>query len=106
MRSDPTKFERQAVEEAARRASQAAESRAHSVADLPEEELGPDNGVMYARETALIASSPAAIDRYRMLTERILNKVVHVLFTLEDQKSEIVRLRENTRQVLARLGAA
>lgn len=105
MRSDPTKYERLAVEEDARRAS-LEECGGRSVDDLPEEELGPDNGVMYARETAVIASSPAAIDRYRMLTERILNKVVHVLFTLDDQKSEIARLRENTRQILARLGTA
>lgn len=64
--------------------------------------------MLAARETAALpwgydAAEPSA---YPRLVERLLSRVWHVLYTLGEQKAEIVRLRENTRQMLARLGAA
>jgi hypothetical protein len=102
MRSDDTKFERLAVEQDARRASEGAEPPAQPSSGWVKSD--PGYGLLRAREAAVI-DSPAVVDRYRVGVDRLLNKLVHVLFTLDEQRSEIVRLRENTRQVLARLSA-
>ncbi len=108
MRSDQPKFsyEEAALREDARRAAGDAESRApRSVSELPDEVPMPRNGVLRARETALIAMSPEVVDRHRRGVEHILDKILLVLFAMGEQKHEIRRLREDTRQVLARLGA-
>ncbi|MBW3569635.1 MAG: hypothetical protein KY467_00890 [Gemmatimonadetes bacterium] len=44
-------------------------------------------------------------DGYPTLVDRLLGRLRHALYTLDEQRDEIVRLRENTRQVLARLSA-
>jgi hypothetical protein len=66
----------------------------------------PDYGVSYVRDSAAIpmACDPSAADRG--MVERLLVKLRHVLYSLDEQQQEIARLRENTRQVLARLSAA
>jgi hypothetical protein len=102
MRSDDTKFERLAVEQDVRRAGEGAEPPAQPSSGWVKSD--PGYGLLQAREAAVL-ESPAAVDRYRVGVDRLLNKLVHVLFTLDEQRGEIARLRENTRQVLARLGA-
>lgn len=102
MGSDDTKFERLAVEQDARRAGEGAEPPAPPAHGWVKAD--PGYGLLRAREAAVL-DSPAVVDRYRVGVDRMLNKLVHVLFTLDEQRSEIVRLRENTRQVLARLSA-
>ena len=63
---------------------------------------------MAARETAALpwGYDPAHASDYPRLVERLLSRVWHVLYTLGEQKPEIVRLRVDTRQALARLSAA
>lgn len=58
------------------------------------------------RETAALPWGYDAGTDYSTMVERLISRVWHVLYTLGEQKHEIVRLRENTRQVLARLGTA
>ncbi|HEU4885960.1 MAG TPA: hypothetical protein VFT45_27225 [Longimicrobium sp.] len=43
---------------------------------------------------------------YSAGVQHLLSRVWHVMYTLGDQQLEIVRLRENTRQMLARLVTA
>jgi hypothetical protein len=67
----------------------------------------PLPGMMAARETAALpwGYDPAQGSDYSTMVERLLSRVWHVLYTLGEQMPEIVRLRENTRQILARLSA-
>ncbi|HYR11028.1 MAG TPA: hypothetical protein VEQ60_24825 [Longimicrobium sp.] len=69
----------------------------------------PLPGTLVARETAALSwglEAAAAPSEYPSLVERLLSRIWHVMYTLGEQKQEIVRLRENTRQVLARLVTA
>lgn len=67
----------------------------------------PLPGTLVAREAAAypLGAGAAQGDGYASLVERLLSRVWHTLYTLGEQRQEIVRLRENTRQVLARLSA-
>lgn len=60
-----------------------------------------------ARETAALpwGYDPAQGTDYSTMVERLLSRVWHVLYTIGEQKPEIVRLRENTRQMLVRMSA-
>lgn len=63
--------------------------------------------MLAARETAALpwGYDPARGSDYSTMVERLLSRVWHVLYTVGEQKPEIVRLRENTRQMLARMVA-
>lgn len=63
--------------------------------------------MLAARETAALpwGYDPAQGSDFSTMVERLLSRVWHVLYTLGEQRAEIVRLRENTRQMLARLSA-
>jgi hypothetical protein len=63
--------------------------------------------MLAARETAALpwGYDPARGTDYSTMAERLLSRVWHVLYTIGEQKPEIVRLRENTRQMLVRLSA-
>lgn len=64
--------------------------------------------MLAARETAALpwGYDPAHVTDHSTMVERLLSRVWHVLYTLGEQRQEIVRLRENTRQMLVRLGTA
>lgn len=64
--------------------------------------------MLAARETAALpwGYDPAHGSDYSTMVERLLSRVWHVLYAIGEQKPEIVRLRENTRQMLARMSAA
>jgi hypothetical protein len=66
----------------------------------------PDYGAMIVRDSAAISLSREGLAADRGMVERLLVRLRHVLYGLDEQQHEIVRLRENTRQVLARLSAA
>jgi hypothetical protein len=59
------------------------------------------------RETAALpwGYDAAQGSDYSTMVERLLSRVWHMLYAIGEQKPEIVRLRENTRQMLARLSA-
>jgi hypothetical protein len=62
--------------------------------------------VSMVRETAALPWGYEAGTDYSTMVERLISRVWYVLYTLGEQKQEIVRLRGDTRQVLARLGTA
>lgn len=68
----------------------------------------PLPGMMVARETAVLpwGYEGAHENAYPTMVERMFSRVWAVLYTVGEQQQEIVRLRENTRQMLARLGTA
>lgn len=101
---DELSFEEMAVERdrALERERAAAEG-----GEPPPFQYGPPTPIpmLAARETAAAyGCEPTVADR--TMAERLLMKVRHVLYTMDEQQSEIARLRENTRQVLARLSTA
>lgn len=110
-REGPT-FEEMAIER-----DRELERRAAEAADPPPfqyEVPAPLPGAMVARESAAAYGDyfaephPASVvaSDARLMIERLLVRVRHVLYSLDVQQQEIVRLRENTRGVLARLSAA
>ncbi|HEX6370984.1 MAG TPA: hypothetical protein VF006_18840 [Longimicrobium sp.] len=107
MRShEPLTFEEMAIErdrelERQRAAAEGGESPSEHRYDFGK----PMPGMLMARETAALPWGYEAGTDYSTMVERLLSRVWHVLYTLGEQKPEIVRLRENTRQMLARLGA-
>ena len=66
----------------------------------------PGYGMLVARESASVsvALDAAPAERYPPLVDRIISRLQHLLYALDDQRAEIGRLRENTRTVLARMG--
>lgn len=108
MRShEPLTFEEMAIErdrelERQRAAAEGGEGPAEHRYDFST----PMPGTSMVRETAALPWGYEAGTDYSTMVERLINRVWHVLYTLGEQKQEIVRLRENTRQVLARLGTA
>jgi hypothetical protein len=73
-----------------------------------EEPLDRPRPTFMACETAALPwgfSAERGAD-YSSGVEHLLSRVWHIMYTLGDQQLEIVRLRENTRQMLARLATA
>lgn len=67
----------------------------------------PDYGVMRVSEPAAVAWGTSAVAKeYAPLVERMLSRIWHSLYAMDEQRHEIVRLRESTRGVLARLARA
>lgn len=68
----------------------------------------PGYGVLMARETPALSWGLDTVggDVSPVLVERDLNSLKHVFCTLGEQRREIARLREDTRQVLAGLSPA
>jgi hypothetical protein len=68
----------------------------------------PLPGMTMARETAVLpwGFNGERGEDYSTGVQHLLSRVWHVMYTLGDQQLEIVRLRENTRQALARLVTA
>jgi hypothetical protein len=99
-------FEEMAIE----RDRELERQRAAAEGDAPSEHRydfsTPMPGASMVRETAALPWGYDAGTDYSTLVDRLLSRAWHVLYTLGEQKQEIVRLRENTRQVLARLGTA
>jgi hypothetical protein len=63
---------------------------------------------MAVRETAVLPWGVEAErgDDYSTAVERLLSRVWFAIYSIGEQRQEIVRLRENTRQVLTRLATA
>ena len=63
---------------------------------------------MAARETAVLPWGFEAerSGDYSTGVERLLSRVWFAIYNIGEQRQEIVRLRENTRQMLARMGTA
>ena len=110
-RERPT-FEEMAIErdrELGRRAAESAQPP-----PVPYDASTPLSEMMVARESAAAYGDyfaephPASVvaSDARLMIERLLVRVRHVLYSLDVQQQEIVRLRENTRGVLVRLSAA
>lgn len=72
------------------------------------DQAGPEPERMRVREAAVLTPRGAAIDpaRYPELVQRTLGHVDNVLDRLEADRLEIVRLRSESREALARLKAA
>lgn len=73
-----------------------------------DEFMVPPPGGFVAREAAAIPMGWDATyeDGYPTLVERLLGQMRHMLYSLDEQQHDIVRLRESTRHVLARLSPA
>jgi hypothetical protein len=95
-------------EEAANRGAEAERSAAESVNppgtyDLSRRVSRP----LVAREAAALPLNLDAThsDGYSALVDRVIGQLRHLLYSLDEQRQDIVRFRDTTRTALARLGA-
>lgn len=107
-RGEPMSFEDMAIERDRELERQRAAAEGESPYEHRYDLSRPVSAGMVARETAALpwGFEAAPGGDYSIMVERLLGRVWSVMYTLGEQKQEIVRLRENTRQVLARLVTA
>lgn len=93
-----------------RRKRKSSEEKAVERDSLPEFSYDlsePGYGALVAREAAALPLSRSAShgEDYRALVDRVVGELRHLLFSLDEQQHDIVRLRNDTRAVLAHMGA-
>jgi hypothetical protein len=104
---EPITFEEMAIE----RDRELERQRAAAEGESPYEhryDFSTPPSTSMVRETAAITWGFDAVPGgdYSTGVERLISHLWFVLYTLGEQRAEIVRLRENTRLALARLGTA
>lgn len=102
--SQPMTFEEMAIE----RDRELERQRAAAEGESPNEhryDFSPPPSTSMVRESAAVTWGFEAVPGgdYSTGVDRLISHVWFLLYTLGEQRQEIVRLRENTRQVLARL---
>lgn len=101
---DGLTFEEMAIERDRELERQRAAAEGDGAPELQYDFGVPLPGSMMVRETAVAWGHEATrVSDYPTLVERLLHRVWYVMYTMGEQQQEIVRLRENTRQALARL---
>jgi hypothetical protein len=107
-RREGPSFEEMAIERDRELERQRAAAEGESPSEFRYDFSQPLPGTLVARETAALpwGLEAAAPSEYPSMVERLLSRIWHVMYTLGEQKQEIVRLRADTRQSLARLGTA